>query len=53
MRPRSLQKVEVKNECKKLNFGAKKEHVGGVTCQLSKSHLSCHGKLTLILGELV
>jgi len=27
--------------------------VGGVTCHLSKSHLSCHGKLTLILGEQV
>jgi len=42
-----------KNESRKLNFGAKKEHVGGVTCHLSKSHLSCHGKLTLILGEQV
>jgi len=30
-----------------LNFGAKKEHVEGVTCHLSKSHSPCHGTLTL------
>ena len=40
-----------KKESRKLNFRAKKEHVGRVTCHLSKSHLSCHGKLTLFLGE--
>jgi len=34
-----------------LNFGAKKEHVGGVTCHLSKSHSSCHGASTWNLGE--
>jgi len=42
-----------KKESRKLNFEAKNEHVGGVTCHLRKSHLSCHGNLTLILGEQV
>jgi len=50
--PSGLEKGREKGS-RKLKFGAKKEHVGGVTCYLSKSHLSCHGKLTLILGEQV
>jgi len=34
-----------------LNFGAKREHLGGFTYHLSKSHSPCNGTSTGSLGE--